>query len=66
MRRLTNWLPHLLLFPYVLAHALVALMDRDGKVWPVVTGQVVNWAGWSASGDLALHVDGQIWLVWVS
>ena len=51
MQRLTNWLPHLLLFPYVLVHALVALMDRDGKVWPVVTGQVVNWAGWNASGD---------------
>ena len=40
----------------------LALMTRDGDVWPVLTGKRVNWAGWG-SGNLALLVDEEIWLV---
>ncbi len=59
------WSPHGEAAAFQPADGGLALMNRDGKVWPVVTGQVVNWTGWSTSGDLALLVDGQIWLVWV-
>jgi len=59
------WSPHSEVAAFQPADGGLALMNRDGKVWPVVTGQVVNWTGWSASGDLALLVDERLWLVWV-
>jgi len=41
----------------------LALMSRDGNVWPILTGKVVNWAGWGSGGKLALLVGDEIWLV---
>ena len=41
----------------------LALMSRDGDVWPVLTGKIVNWIDWGTGGNLALLVDKQIWLV---
>jgi len=40
----------------------LALMTRDGDVWPILTGKVVNWVDWGG-GHLALLLDEEIWLV---
>lgn len=41
----------------------LALMGRDGNVWPVLTGKGVNRVGWGAGGKLALLVGDEVWLV---
>jgi hypothetical protein len=41
----------------------LALMNRNGHEWPMLTGKSVDWVGWGASGNLALLVGEQIWLV---
>jgi hypothetical protein len=40
----------------------LALMTRDGDVWPILTGKVVNWVGWGGD-NLALLVGEEVWLV---
>jgi hypothetical protein len=40
----------------------LALMTRDGDVWPILTGKMVSWFGW-ADGNLALLVGKDVWLV---
>ncbi|MCJ7668115.1 MAG: hypothetical protein MUP04_07545 [Anaerolineae bacterium] len=44
----------------------LALMNREGEEWPILTGKMVNWVGWGTEGNLALLVDEQIWLVRVA
>lgn len=41
----------------------LSVMDRDGCVWPILTGKIATWVGWGGGGDLALLVDEQLWLL---
>nr|HID12906.1 hypothetical protein [Anaerolineae bacterium] len=41
----------------------LALMDREGRVWPILTTESVSWVGWGSEGHLALLVGEQVWLV---
>jgi hypothetical protein len=44
----------------------LSTMNRDGRVWPVLTSKIATWADWGGDGDLALLVDEQLWLLQVA